>query len=137
MGKTKGGLNTKIHLAVDAFGLPVKIKVTSGVDADCRQALALIDGFNADAVFADKAYDTNELLDYLTENDILPVIPAKRNRTEPRQHDNALYRLRHLVENAFLHLKQWRGIATRYAKRADSFLAVIQFKSVLQWLALI
>ena len=137
MGKTKGGLNTKIHLAVDSHGLPVKAKVTSGVAADCQQALDLIRGLNASAVFADKAYDTNELLEYLAEHGIEPVIPSKSNRTEPRQHDEALYRLRHLVENAFLHLKQWRGIATQYAKRADSFLAAVQFKSVMSWLAII
>ena len=137
MGKTKGGLNTKIHLAVDSYGLPVKIKVTSGVDADCQQAVDLIRGLVTSAVFADKAYDTNELLDYLAEYKIEPVIPSKSNRTEPRQHDKALYRLRHLVENAFLHLKQWRGIATRYAKRADSFLAIVQFKSVMSWLPVI
>jgi len=137
MGKTKGGLNTKIHLAVDSHGLPVKVKITSGLSADCCQALDLIDGFAAGAIFADKAYDTNEILEHLVNNNIEPVIPSKRNRKEPRAHDKALYRLRHLVENAFLHLKQWRGIATRYAKRADSFLAVVQFKSVLQWLPLI
>ncbi len=137
MGKTQGGLNTKIHLAVDAHGLPIKIRITSGVDADCTQALDLINGFEAGAVFADKAYDTNEILEYLADKKIEVVIPPKRNRKEARDFDKALYRLRHLVENAFLHLKQWRGIATRYAKRADSFLAVVQFKSVLQWLPVV
>ena len=137
MGKTKGGLNTKIHIAVDSFGLPLRIRITSGVDADCQQALPLIQGLTMAALFADKAYDTNELLGYLATHEIEPVIPSKCNRKALRQHDKALYRLRHLVENAFLHLKQWRGVATRYAKRADSFLAVVQFKSVLQWLPLI
>ncbi len=137
MGKTKGGLNTKIHLAVDSHGLPIKIHITSGVSADCTQALDLIDGFEASAVFADKAYDTKEILEYLVDKKIEVVIPPKRNRKEARDFDKALYRLRHLVENAFLHLKQWRGIATRYAKRADSFLAVVQFKSVLQWLPVV
>lgn len=118
MGKTKGGLNTKIHLAVDSHGLPVKINITSGFDADCQQALDLIRGLNASAVFADKAYDINAFIDYLTDNGIEPVIPSKRNRKEPRQHNKALYRLRYFVKNAFLHLKQWRRIATRYAKQA-------------------
>ena len=59
------------------------------------------------------------------------VIPAKRNRKQQREYDRYLYRLRHLVENAFLHLKRWRGIATRYAKTTTSFLAAVKFVALL------
>lgn len=58
------------------------------------------------------------------------VIPSKRNRKEQRNYDSYLYRLRHLVENAFLHLKRWRGIATRYAKNPSSFLAAVQIRCI-------
>ena len=58
------------------------------------------------------------------------VIPAKRNRKQQREYDRYLYRLRHLVENAFLHLKRWRGIATRYAKTTTSFLAAVQIRCI-------
>jgi transposase len=63
-----------------------------------------------------------------------PVIPPKRNRKVKRKYDTNLYRLRHLVENAFLHLKRWRGIATRYAKHAASFLAAVHIRCLILWL---
>ena len=59
------------------------------------------------------------------------VIPAKRNRKQQREYDRYLYRLRHLLENAFLHLKRWRGVATRYAKTTTSFLAAVKFVALL------
>jgi transposase len=62
-----------------------------------------------------------------------PVIPPKKNRLDQRAYDKALYKLRHLVENAMLHLKRWRGIATRYAKRASSFLAAVQIRAIALW----
>jgi len=61
-------------------------------------------------------------------------IPPRRNRKAPRTYDQHLYRLRHLVENAFLHIKQWRGIATRYAKNLASFLAIVQIRCLALWL---
>jgi len=65
------------------------------------------------------------------------VIPPRRNRKEQRPYDQYLYRLRHLVENAFLHLKRWRGIATRYAKTSISFLAAVQVRCIALWLAIL
>lgn len=64
------------------------------------------------------------------------VIPTKKNRKEVREYDKELYKLRHLVENAFLYLKRWRGIATRYAKSAASFLAAVRIRSMLHWASL-
>ena len=61
------------------------------------------------------------------------VIPPKRNRKFQREYDEHLYKLRHLIENAFLHLKRWRGIATRYAKNTASFVAAIQIRCILLW----
>jgi len=61
------------------------------------------------------------------------VIPPKRSRKFQREYDEHLYKLRHLVENAFLHLKRWRGIATRYAKNTASFVAAIQIRCILLW----
>jgi len=137
MAKTKGGLNSKIHLAVDAHGLPIRIKITHGTTADCTQALDLIRNLNASALMADRAYDTNDILDWLNERSIESVIPPKKNRTEQRSYDKYLYRLRHIVENTFLHFKQWRGIATRYAKNTASFLAAVQFRATIMWLKVI
>lgn len=104
--------------------------------ADCTQADQLIDGINADFLLADKGYDTNSILEKAQQQNIEPVIPPKRNRKEQRDYDKDLYRLRHLVENAFLHLKRWRGIATRYAKNTASFLAAVHIRCLVLWLAI-
>ena len=108
-GAHKRGLNTKIHLAVDANGMPVRVLVTAGTTADCKEALALIAGYAARFLLADRGCDTNDIVDFAIANGIEPVIPPKRNRIEQRDYDHYLYKLRHLVENAFLHLKRWRG----------------------------
>jgi transposase len=94
----------------------------------------LIDGFMADWVMADKVYDINALLELLAERGTAPVIPPRRNRNDQCPYDKQLYKLRHLVENAFLKLKQWRSIATRYAKTTASFLAECQIAVIVLWL---
>jgi transposase len=85
---------------------------------------------------ADKAYDTDAILGLAEIQGITPVIPPKSNRKLQREYDKELYKLRHLVENAFLKLKQWRGIATRYAKHSASFLAAVQIRCIALWLTL-
>ena len=87
----------------------------------------------AEYLLADKGYDTNDIIDQAIAQGMQPVIPPKKNRTLAREYDKDLYRLRHLVENAFLHLKRWRGIATRYAKNTASFLAAIQIRCIALW----
>ena len=82
---------------------------------------------------ADKAYDTDAILSYAQSHGIDPVIPPKKNRKDQRDYDTYLYRLRHLVENAILDLKGWRGVATRYAKNAASFLAIVQIRCAFLW----
>ena len=129
----KRGLNTKIHLAVDAFGLPVRVIITEGTTADCTQAERLIEGIEADYLLADKVYDSDAIVDQARSQNMEPVIPPKKNRKIQRPYDKDLYKLRHLVENAFLKLKGWRGIATRYAKNATSFLAAVQIRCMFLW----
>ena len=126
-------LNTKLHLAVDAHGMPIRAIITEGTAADCTQASALIEGLTAEYLLADKGYDTNDIISQAIAQGMKPVIPAKKNRTAAREYDKELYRLRHLVENAFLHLKRWRGIATRYAKNTASFLAAVQIRCIVLW----
>ena len=122
-----------MHLAVDSHGMPVRAILTEGTAADCTQASALIEGLTAEYLLADKGYDTNDIISQAIAQGMKPVIPPKKNRTVAREYDKELYRLRHLVENAFLHLKRWRGIATRYAKNAASFLAAIQICCIVLW----
>jgi transposase len=118
---------------VDALGLPVRVLITSGTVADCTQASGLIEGFEAEHFLADKGYDADAILEQAKTQHMNPVIPPKRNRKIQREYDKHLYKMRYLVENAFLHLKRWRGIATRYAKNTASFLAIVQIRCALLW----
>lgn len=107
--------------------------ITSGTVADCTQGSRLIEGLTAEYLLADKGYDSNEIIDVATEQEMTVVIPPKKSRKEQRAYDKALYKYRHLVENAFMHLKKWRGIATRYAKNTASFLAAVQIRCIALW----
>lgn len=130
----KRGLNSKIHLAVDAHGMPVRVAVTAGTTADCTQAAALIDGISAQYLLDDRGYDSNKIIDKEIETGCKIVIPQKMNCKTQRCYDKAFYRVRYLVENAFLHIKQWRGVATRYAKMLTSFEAAVQIRCIAIWL---
>ena len=112
----------------------MRIALTKGTAAECTHIIDLIDGLDADSFMADRAFDTDKILAWLEEKGIEAVIPPKKNRVDQRWYDEYLYKLRHIVENTFLHIKQWRGIATRYAKNADSFLAAVQFRATLMWI---
>ena len=122
---------------MDAHGLPVRVVITEGTRADCKEAVALIDGLSAEALLADRGYDTDEIVEMAVKAAMEPVIPPKKNRKVQRAYDRYVYKLRHLVENAFLHLKRWRGVATRYAKRSSSFLAAVQIRCMSLWAKII
>lgn len=113
--------------------MPVKAVVTEGTRADCKEACALIDGLSAEALLADRGYDTDKIVEMAIRAVVTPIIPPKKNRKAQRDYGKYVYKLRYLVENAFLHLKRWRGIATRYAKRSSSFLAAIQVRCIALW----
>ena len=114
--------------------MPVRFFVTAGTTADCSQAAALIDGIAAQYLLADRGYDADHVISKALENGMKIVIPPKKNRIVLRDYDKYLYRMRHLVENAFLNLKRWRGIATRYAKTLASFIASVQIRCMAIWL---
>ena len=102
--------------------------------ADCAQANGLIEGLSAEHLIADKGYDSDAIVEQAKRQGMQAQIPPRKHRKEPRVWDKYLYKLRHLVENAFRDLKQWRGIATRYAKRADSFLAAVHIRCLMLWI---
>ena len=93
-----------------------------------------MDGIAAKHLLAGRAYDTNEIIAKAQECNMNAVIPPKRNRIKQRSYDADLYKLRHLVENAFLDIKRWRGLATRYAKNTRSFIAAVQIRCLMIWL---
>lgn len=87
------------------------------------------------AFLADKAYDAQErVLDLLKKAGVQGVIPPKKNRKEPRAYDEDMYKARHLIENFFAKLKQYRAIATRYDKRAETFLGAVYLAAAVIWL---
>jgi len=86
------------------------------------------------SILADRGYDSDAIVEQARQQGMQVAIPPRKNRKDPRSYDKDLYKLRHLVENAFLHLKRWRGITTRYAKNAASFLAAVQIRCLLLWL---
>jgi len=94
----------------------------------------LLDQVEPEAFLADKGYDSDALVETLEERGITPVIPPKANRKQPRKTDFALYCERNLVERFFCKIKQYRAIATRYDKLANTFLAAVALVCVLFWL---
>ena len=130
LGRSAGGLSTKIHAVVDALGNPTQFFLTPGQASDLQGADALLPQIQADALLADKAYDASERVVLpLNQRGIEVVIPPRSNRIEPRPYDKVLYQARHLVENFFSKLKQFRAIATRYDKRSCNFLGGIYLAS--------
>lgn len=135
IGRSKGGLSTKIHTVVDALGNPIKFALTPGQACDLDGSDILLPGLEAKTILADKAYDADErVIEPLLAEGKEIVIPSKKNRAEPRTIDKELYKARHLIENFFCKLKQFRAIATRYEKTARNFLAAIHLAAVTVWL---
>ncbi|MDR2193635.1 MAG: transposase [Treponema sp.] len=87
-------------------------------------------GVSVKVLLADRGYDVNHVVDTACSRGIKLVIPSKCSRTEQRYYDREQYKERHLIENVFRWLTQWRGIATRSAQRIDSFLAALFVRSI-------
>ena len=135
IGRSKGGLSTKIHALVDALGNPLAFLLTPGQRHDLVGADALLPQMTADLLLADKAYDADErVIRPLAEAGKTAVIPPRQNRTAQRDFDKDLYQARHLIENFFCKLKQFRAIATRYDKTARNFLAAVHLTAATIWL---
>jgi transposase len=132
IGRSKGGLTTKIHALVDALGNPIGFHLTGGQEHDLAGADALLPGLEADALIADEAFDADQrVLEPLAEAGKTAVIPPRQTRKMPRAFDKDLYKARHLIENFFAKLKQFRAIATRYDNTARCFLAGIHLAATL------
>lgn len=129
-------MSTKIHATVDALGNPTAFYLTGGQASDLDGADVLLPDLAAATLVADKGYDAEaRVLAPLAQAGKEAVIPSKGNRTAPRPYDKHLYQARHLIENFFAKLKQFRAIATRYDKTARNFLAAIHLVGAAIWLA--
>ncbi|MCR4623685.1 MAG: transposase [Alphaproteobacteria bacterium] len=118
---------------MDACGVPVRCIVTDGVTADCVKAGELIENTGARGLIADRGYDSDKIVQNAENLGMKVVIPPRKNRKVQRNYDKNTYKIRRLVENAFLHLKRWRGIATRYCKNLSSWLNAVQIRCLAVW----
>lgn len=135
MGRSRGGLTTKIHALVDAEGRPIRIALTPGQAHDGTAAEELLADLTPGAtLLADKAYDSNAIRQQVQEQDVWVNIPPKSNRKGTFVFSAFVYRYRNLVERFFNKLKQFRGLATRYDKNPDNFLAAIKLVSARIWI---
>ena len=131
MGRSRGGLTTKIHALVDALGRPILLKLTEGQAHDGRSADDMLDGLgDGDVLLADRAYDSDAMRAKLAERGAWACVKPMPNRTNIPPVSPFLYRYRNLVERFFSTLKHFRAIATRYDKRDDNFLASVQLASI-------
>jgi transposase len=121
LGRSRGGLTSKIHALVDGRGRPLCYLLTPGQAADCRHAQALLEGVAFAWLIGDRAYDTDALRAWCAEHGVEAVIPSKRNRKVPIPHDRGRYRTRHRIENLFCRVKDYTRILLRKDKTSRSY----------------
>ena len=135
MGRSRGGLTTKIHAVVDAEGLPIALKLTKGQAHDNPTALEMMDTLGAGQILlADRAYDSDALRQKAGEQGGWANIKPKSTRRRKPAFSAFLYRYRNLVERFFNKLKHFRAVATRFDKRDDNYLAGVKLASTRIWI---
>ena len=133
LGKSRGGLTTKIAALVDALGNLVRFVLLPGQRHDITSFDVLMAGIACLALIGDKAFDAGWLRERLTSGGIEAVIPLREGTTGHPAHDAEKYKWRHLVENFFCAIKAFRRIATRYEKTDTCFAAMINIVAVVLW----
>ena len=135
MGRSRGGLTTKIHALVDAEGLPIALKLTEGQAHDGKSAEDMLEQMQAGQILlADRAYDSDAMRQALAERGAWANVKPMPGRKNIPAFSAFLYRYRNLVERFFNKLKHFRGVATRYDKRADNYLAGVKLASARLWM---
>jgi transposase len=121
-------------MLADTLGRPLRFIVTAGQVGDITTAPALLDGIQAEAVLADKAYDSNALRSLIASMGAEAVIPSNRCRKIAIPHDIAIYKHRNQIERCFNKLKHCRRFATRYERRTTHYLGFVHLAAALIWL---
>ena len=136
IGRTKGGMNTKLHAVADANGRPLSFFMTAGQVSDYTGAVALLDDLpKAQWLLGDRGYDADTSRDALQAKGIQSCIPGRRSRNEPVRYDKRRYRRRSRIEIMFGRLKDWRRVATRYDRCPTAFFSAIALAAtVIFWL---
>jgi len=140
ISKSIGGNSSKIHLAVDSNGNPVQFLIEDGTTHDVKVAPKLVNSIDlkeTEILCADKGYDSESLREQIENTGTQANIPKKSNTLSNNDHmDWYLYKIRHLIENAFARLKQFRGIATRYDKLKRNYENSVALACIFIWLPL-
>ncbi len=135
MGRSRGGLTTKIHLLVDANGLPVKLKLSPGQAHDGRSASDMLgDIGHGQILLADAAYDSDALRQSLACQGARANVKPMPGRLNVPAFSRSLYRLRNRVERCFNKFKHFRAIASRYEKHDANYLALLQLAATKLWM---
>jgi transposase len=135
MGRSRGGLTTKIHALVDANGLPILLKITEGQAHDGRSAADMLtDLTQGDILLADRAYDSDALRQSVADQGAWANIKSMPNRVNVPAFSAFLYRYRNLVERFFSKLKHFRAVATRFEKHAANYLALVKLAAARIWM---
>ncbi len=128
-------MSTKIHAVVDEAGLPLRLLITPGQASDKTSVPALLDGLPAaNALVADRAYDSDAILAFAKQRGCAAHIPSTAQRRTRRSVPPEIYRTRNLVERFFCKVKQFRRIATRFDKLARNYLAALHLSATRIWL---
>ena len=135
MGRSRGGLTTKIHMLADALGRPLRFVITAGQSGDAPQAAALLEAQTGQAVLADKAYDSGALRATIAAMGAAAVIPSNRSRKIVIPHDLDAYKHRNRIERCFSKLKHFRRFATRYDRRTVHFAGFVHLACAMIWLS--
>ena len=133
MGRSRGGLTSKWHIAVDTLGRPVRFILTGGNTSDPKLGIPLLTGLPAQHVLADKAYDTHAILDFIEASGAEPIIPQRTCMPRKRAFDPVKYKLRNRIERTIGKLKQLRRIATRYDRIPQNYLASLCLAALSFW----
>ena len=135
MGRSRGGLTTKIHAVVDANGNPFTLKLTEGQAHDGRSADDMLDSVGVgQTLLADRAYDSDALRATLAGRGAKANIKPMPNRVNIPKFNRRIYRKRNLVERFFNKIKHFRAIATRFEKHDANYLALVQLASARIWI---
>jgi transposase len=135
MGRSRGGLTTKIHAVVDANGNPITLKLSEGQAHDGRSAADMLDTVGpGQTLLADRAYDSDALRQSLANRGASANVKPMPHRVNIPPFSPCLYRLRNLVERFFNKLKHFRAIATRFEKHDANYLALVKLAAARIWM---
>ena len=134
IGKTKGGMNTKLAAVVDGLGRAVGLNLVAGNRHDLRAVDPLLEKLGDSWVIADRGFDAKDFRQEIISRGSTPCIPPRVSSRIQHHFSKVLYRHRHVVENFFGRIKRRRRIGTRYEKLSETFLGFVMLATILDWL---